>query len=86
MRSIQPTESRSAAISEARIIGPTIGGALRRGAGLSLSDIARDLGVARQTVWSWETGRTRPSGEHAERYLDILRNLESLLPNDEDGR
>ena len=85
MRSIRPTHNRSAAISEARIIAPVHGATLRRGFGLSLSDIARDVGVARQTVWAWEHGRTLPSGENAERYLDVLRGLESLTQTTDNG-
>jgi len=82
MRSIRPTSSRSAAISECRVIAPVLGEALRRSAGLSLRDIARDLRVSSQTVFKWEKGINRPSGDHALAYLEILRGLESLHPEE----
>jgi len=79
-RSIRTTTTCAGSISEARIIAPTIGRALRESAGLSLSDVARSVGVTRQCVWSWEAGISRPSGIRAERYLGVLKDLEGLLP------
>ena len=36
----------------------------RRGAGLTQGALAARLGVTRQTVWSWEAGRARPTRRH----------------------
>ena len=36
----------------------------RRGAGLTQRALAARLGVTRQTVWSWEAGRARPTRRH----------------------
>lgn len=33
---------------------------LRKGRGLTLADIARELGVSKPTVWAWEKGKARP--------------------------
>jgi DNA-binding transcriptional regulator YiaG len=49
--------------------------AIRVNAGLSLSEIARDADVDRTTVHRWETGRRRPRGEAALRYLHVLEEL-----------
>jgi len=79
MRSIAPTATRTAAVTECRIVAPVIGEPLRRGAGLSLRDVARDIGVSTQTIFRWERGERRPNGDHAVAYLAILRGLENLL-------
>jgi DNA-binding transcriptional regulator YiaG len=49
--------------------------ALREEAGLSMAEIARAAGVHKATVYRWETGRRRPRGEAAERYLAVLDEL-----------
>jgi transcriptional regulator with XRE-family HTH domain len=36
----------------------------RRGAGLSQEALATLVGVTARTVWSWESGRTKPNREH----------------------
>jgi len=48
----------------------------RMAAGLSLSEVARPCGVEPSTVWRWETGKRRPRGQEAARYLGVL----TLLP------
>jgi transcriptional regulator with XRE-family HTH domain len=48
---------------------------LRVGAGLSLREVADDLGVSVSTVFRWENGERRPSGELAERYGELLAAL-----------
>ncbi len=45
---------------------------LRQGAGLSQSQMARDLGVNRQTVIQWERGACDP---RPSRYADLVRVL-----------
>ena len=48
-----PEDSVAARIREAR-----------RSAGLTQRELAALVGVASQTVWFWEAGRTRPTYEH----------------------
>jgi DNA-binding transcriptional regulator YiaG len=50
--------------------------AIREAAGVSMTPVARALGVSVQTVWNWETGRRRPSTEHLQAYVDVLELLE----------
>ncbi len=38
--------------------------AQRRKSGLSQEDYARLVGVSAQTIYSWESGRAKPSGQH----------------------
>jgi transcriptional regulator with XRE-family HTH domain len=49
--------------------------ALRRGAGLTLSDVAEVVGVTRQAVSWWERGRRTPRGRNLDAYGDVLRAL-----------
>lgn len=48
---------------------------LRVASGLSLGDIARDVGVGVSTVSRWETGQRSPRGEAALRYAGVLAEL-----------
>ncbi len=48
---------------------------VREGAGLSRTDIARDLGVSENAVRMWETGKRRPRVAVAARYGVLLRGL-----------
>lgn len=50
---------------------------LRVGAGLTLAEVARDVGVVPSTVFYWERGHT-PRGEAAVRYARLLLDLEIL--------
>ena len=47
----------------------------RSAAGIRQAEIARALGVSRQAVSHWETGRSVPSAEHALAYGKLLRQL-----------
>ena len=49
--------------------------ALRREAGLSLADIGRAVGVTRQAVSGWESGRRTPRGHLLVAYVAVLRQL-----------
>jgi DNA-binding transcriptional regulator YiaG len=49
--------------------------ALRLELGLSLAEVARELGVTTPSVSRWETGRRIPRGDLAARYLELLRRL-----------
>jgi DNA-binding transcriptional regulator YiaG len=46
---------------------------LRRQLGVSQSGLGRMLGVTKQTVWLWESGRARPRSSH-------LLMLQRLVP------
>lgn len=47
----------------------------RHATGLSAADFAITLGVSRQSVSNWETGKAVPSAEHALAYSRLLRQL-----------
>lgn len=50
--------------------------AIRQAAGLTRSQLAEVLGVTRQCVYNWESGRRHPRGEHLQQYhqaLDAMR-------------
>lgn len=49
--------------------------AIREMAGVSTADVAQALGVSRQTISNWETGKRSPCGAHLEGYLEILSLL-----------
>ncbi len=51
----------------------------RRGAGLTQGALAARLGVTRQTVWSWEAGRARPTRRHR-RGLALHCQAPALAP------
>lgn len=48
---------------------------LRLAAGLSLGEVARELGVSVSCVFRWETGERRPRGDAALRYGELLERL-----------
>ncbi len=52
---------------------------LRQDAGLSLADVAKDVGVGAPTILRWETGQRVPRGDRALRYADVLADLASTL-------
>ncbi len=46
----------------------------------SLYKLAKEMGIAEQTVYSWASGRTQPSFENIDRLCGILEcNVEDLL-------
>lgn len=47
----------------------------RAQAGVNQTEVAAALGVSRQAVSQWETGRKVPSAEHALAYGKLLRQL-----------
>ncbi|MFJ4781477.1 telomere-associated protein Tap [Streptomyces sp. NPDC088762] len=53
---------------------------LREAAGLSQDQIAKALAVRRETVTSWETGRTSPRPPKRAAYARLLEGLTSLHP------
>jgi DNA-binding transcriptional regulator YiaG len=48
---------------------------IREGAGLSLGEVARAVGVAKTTVFRWERGDRRPRGDKAIAYGQLLTDL-----------
>lgn len=52
---------------------------IRLAAGLSLYDVARDVGVRAGTVSRWETAQRVPRGEAAVRWAELLRDLAALM-------
>ncbi|MFJ3913230.1 telomere-associated protein Tap [Streptomyces vinaceus] len=53
---------------------------LREAAGLSQDQIAKALSVRRETVTSWETGRTAPRAPKRAAYARLLEGLSALHP------
>lgn len=49
--------------------------ALRVAAEMSRSQLAASLGVTRQSIWYWETGRRSPRGQQRRDYAEALRVL-----------
>ena len=48
---------------------------LRTRAGVSLDDVARECGVSRECVRTWEMGTRYPNRDHIGRYLAVLKTL-----------
>ena len=53
---------------------------LRIGSGLSLAEVARDIGVHPTTVFHWEQGIAMPRGPHALKYAHLLDGLQRVKP------
>lgn len=51
---------------------------IRIGAGLTLAEVARDVGVVPSTIFYWEKGRNVPRGDAAVKYARLILLLESL--------
>ncbi|MFG2779104.1 sigma factor-like helix-turn-helix DNA-binding protein [Streptomyces prunicolor] len=64
---------------------------LREAGSLTQAQVAERVGVSRETVRSWETGRTNPRGRKREAYAKLLTSLgedtrtEEQLPAEEAG-
>lgn len=56
--------------------------AIRETAGLSLAEVAREVGVTKAAVSRWETGKRVPRGEAAVAYARLLRALAGLSGGD----
>lgn len=50
---------------------------IRVAAGISLAEVAGAIGVDESTVWRWEKRRSRPRGEQAIRWANLLERLRS---------
>ncbi len=49
-------------------------------AGVSLLEVAKDVGVTPNAVWTWETSRRAPHGDSAVAYIEVLARLSSMVP------
>lgn len=52
--------------------------AIRTAAGLSQSDVAREVGVSTETISRWEAGTVAPQHRHLVTYAQVLEDLRSL--------
>lgn len=57
---------------------------LRKGAGISQQELADYLGVCRQTLNYWETGRVLPRAEYLLSYLAVIEFLAKEVGDDND--
>jgi transcriptional regulator with XRE-family HTH domain len=51
---------------------------IRLAAGVSLPEVAQDVGVSHSTIYRWENALNEPRGEPALRYADVLDQLSGL--------
>ena len=58
-----------------RVVASGAARSLREGAGLTASDLARELKVSPSAVSRWERGMRRPQGAVCRRYVRLLRRL-----------
>jgi DNA-binding transcriptional regulator YiaG len=58
---------------------PDAARAIRKAAGVSLSDVADVLGVSRQAVSYWEQGARAPRGRNRDEYVRVLRALRQAM-------
>ncbi|MDV7223607.1 helix-turn-helix domain-containing protein [Streptomyces prunicolor] len=56
---------------------------LREAGSLTQAQVATQVGVSRETVRSWETGRTNPRGRKREAYAKLLTSLGEDTPTEE---
>lgn len=45
----------------------------RTGLGLSVADVAKHVGVSRETVYNWEKGKTVPEVKYLNKLSEILQ-------------
>ncbi|MFJ9628769.1 helix-turn-helix domain-containing protein [Streptomyces sp. NPDC101175] len=58
---------------------------LREAASLTQAQLATRVGVSRETVRAWETGRTTPRGRKREAYAKLLDDLAANTPTPEEA-
>jgi DNA-binding XRE family transcriptional regulator len=71
---VRPSDLAAAVRTRADLISGA-GREVREDAGITAADMARAVGVTRQSVSSWETGAAEPTLEHALAYGKVLREL-----------
>lgn len=54
---------------------------IREQAGLSLTEMASNVGVSPSCISRWERGTRRPTGKAAERWALALRSVAGSLPS-----
>ena len=59
---------------------------LRKQRGMTLAQVAEQLGVSKPTVWAWEQGRSRPVGNRIDPLAEALGVTRSELYPDADGQ
>jgi transcriptional regulator with XRE-family HTH domain len=62
-------------IAHGRRLAGRVGRSIRVGAGVSVREVARELGVAPSTVSRWENGHRTPRGPLAADYGTLLDSL-----------
>ena len=76
----QKTAISKAFNAGAPMIGPTIKAA-RQARGLTLAEVGGALGVTRQYVYAWESGRRNPGPKHLAKLAEVLGlQVTDLLP------
>lgn len=52
---------------------------IRENAGITLEDVAGEVGVHYMTVWRWENRHRSPRGEDVTRYLSTLNRIAAAM-------
>ena len=74
--SMTTTTADTVKLTKIRVLAGTgAARSIRKGAGLSLSEVAKPVDVSPTTIFRWETGERTPRGEPALRYLELLEGL-----------
>ena len=53
---------------------------IRLAAGVSLPEVARDVGVSHSTIYRWENNLNVPKGDPALQYAEVLDELSGVSP------
>lgn len=61
-----------------RLPSPSTAKLIRESAGVSLSRLAREVGVSPSTVLRWERGTFRPRGPQGAAYAALLEQLREI--------
>jgi DNA-binding transcriptional regulator YiaG len=62
-----------------RLPAPSEARAIRLAARVSRRRLAKELGVAEETIYRWELGTSRPRGEARLQYASVLESLQQVL-------
>ena len=66
-------------VESKRLPTPSTRKLLRNEAGLTLVELAGQLGVTKQALWYWEAGLRQPTGDNRIAYSRALDELKELL-------
>ncbi len=61
---------------------PAMRRAIRRAAGITITQLAEELGVSRQAFAFWERDLRRPTGPHLVAYVALLKLLREAVENE----